>query len=276
MEIESTVYHAGVLQGGQMLNRVFYVIPILFSTLVVIGCASEASYEQLSYHDNVVFYLSPVTQEQAQKVVDLYVKNNYFTKDSKSELQLKEESGAFEIRAGATIETSGKSSDYTIREFHDESFMELGCFQNKYALPDENLTYVITENNDFEKVLKKYPSPCSSKSIGRNAVFGNNSFFYLAPVEQDQALKIMNYLIGIALIAPDTNFESQLIYGSDRLEFRFPSQDGLALEGFSQTFKSISCGLESAVEEPVDIILVDYVGSLEAGKKEIARYACEN
>ena len=259
-----------------MLNRVFYVIPILFSTLVVIGCASEASYEQLSYHDNVVFYLSPATQEQAQKVVDLYVKNNYFTEDSKRELQLRKESGAYEIRAGAIIETSGKTSDYTIRSFHDDSFMELACFQNKYALPDENLTYVITENDDFEKVLKKYPSRCSSNSIGKNIVFGNNQFFHLAPVEQDEALKIMNYLIGIELITAESNFESQLIYASDRLEFRFPSQDGLALEGFSQTFKSISCGLESAVEEPVDIILVDYVGSLEAGKKEIARYACEN
>ena len=259
-----------------MFKGVFYGISILLSTLVVIGCASEASYEQLSYHDNVVFYLSPVTQEQAQKVVDLYVKNNYFTEDSKGELQLRKESGAYEIRAGATIETSGKSSDYTIREFHDESFMELGCFQNKYALPDENLTYVITENNDFEKVLKKYPSPCSSKSIGRNAVFGNNSFFYLAPVEQDEALKIMNYLIGIELIAPDTNFESQLIHGSGNLEFRFPSEAGLDLEGFAQSFRSISCGLGNAIEDPVDIILVDYVGSLEAGEKEIARYACEN
>jgi len=259
-----------------MLQGVFYVVPILLSTLVVIGCASETSYEQLSYHDNVVFYLSPVTQEQAQKVIDLYVKNNYFTEDSKGELQVREESGAYEIRAGARIKTSGKAADYTIRSFDDDSFMELACFQNKYALPDENLTYVITDNNDFEKVLKKYPSPCSSKSIGRIVVFGNNSFFYLAPVEQDETLKIINYLIGIELIAPDTNFESQLIYGSDRLEFRFPSQNGLALEGFSQTFKSISCGLESAVEDPVDIILVDYVGSLETGKKEIARYACEN
>ena len=259
-----------------MLNRVFYVIPILLSTLVVIGCASEVSYEQLSYHDNVVFYLSPVTQEQAQKVVDLYVKNNYFTEDSKGELQLRKESGAYEIRAGATIETSDKPSDYTIRSFDDDSFIELACFQNKYALPDENLTYVITENNDFEKVLQRYPSPCNSKSIGKNIVFGNSSFFYLAPVEQDEALKIMNYLIGIELIAPNTNFESQLIHGFDRLEFRFPSEDELALEGFSQTFKSISCGLGNAVEDPVDIILVDYVGSLEAGEKEIARYACEN
>ena len=259
-----------------MLKGVFYVIPIMLSTLVVIGCASEVSYEQLSYHDNVVFYQSPVTQEQAQKVVDLYVKNNYFTEDSKGELQLRKESGAYEIRAGATIETSDKPSDYTIRSFDDDSFIELACFQNKYALPDENLTYVITENNDFEKVLQRYPSPCNSKSIGKNIVFGNSFFFYLAPVEQDEALKIMNYLIGIELIAPDTNFESQLIYGSDRLEFRFPSQDELALGGFSQTFKTISCGLESAVENPVDIILVDYVGSLEAGEKEIARYACEN
>ena len=32
----------------------------------------------------------------------------------------------------------------------------------------------------------------------------------------------------------------------------------------------------SSVDNPVDIILVDYIGSLEAGKKEIARYACEN
>lgn len=259
-----------------MFKGVFYGISILLSTLVVIGCASEASYEQLSYHDNVVFYLSPVTQEQAQKVVDLYVKNNYFTEDSKGELQLRKESGAYEIRTGATIETSGKSSDYTIREFHDESFMELACFQNKYALPDENLTYVITENDDFEKVLKKYPSRCSSNSIGKNIVFGNNQFFHLAPVEQNEALKILNYLIGIELITPETNFESQLIYASNRLEFRFPSQDGLALEGFSQTFKSISCGLGSAVENTVDIILVDYVGSLEAGEKEIVRYACEN
>ena len=259
-----------------MFKGVFYGISILLSTLVVIGCASEASYEQLSYHDNVVFYLSPVTQEQAQKVVDLYVKNNYFTEDSKGELQLRKESGAYEIRTGATIETSGKSSDYTIREFHDQSFMELACFQNKYALPDENLTYVITENDDFEKVLKKYPSRCSSNSIGKNIVFGNNQFFHLAPVEQNEALKILNYLIGIELITPETNFESQLIYASNRLEFRFPSQDGLALEGFSQTFKSISCGLGSAVENTVDIILVDYVGSLEAGEKEIVRYACEN
>jgi len=276
MEIENVVYHAGVLQGSQMLNRVFYVIPILLSTLMVIGCASEASYEQLSYHDNVVLYLSPVTQEQAQKVVDLYVKNEYFTEQSKGAIQLRKESGAYEIRAGAKIESSGKTADFTFRSFDDESFVEMACFQNKYALPDVNLTYVITGNNDFEKVLKKYPSPCSSKSIGKNIVFGNNSFFYLPPVDQDEALKILNYLIGINLITPDTNFESQIIYGSDRLEFRFPSQEGLALEGFSQTFKSISCGLESAVEEPVDMILVDYVGSLEAGKKEIARYACEN
>ena len=49
-EIENKVYHAGVLQGGQMLNRVFYVISILLSTVAVIGCASEASYEQLNYH----------------------------------------------------------------------------------------------------------------------------------------------------------------------------------------------------------------------------------
>ena len=86
----------------------------------------------------------------------------------------------------------------------------------------------------------------------------------------------MNYLIGIELIAPNTNFESQLIHGSDNLEFRFPSESGLGLEGFAQTFKSISCGLGNAVEDQVDIILVDYVGSLEAGEKEIARYACEN
>ena len=258
-----------------MLKGVFW-ISILLSTLVVIGCASEASYEQVSYHDNVVFYLSPVNQEQAQKLVDLYVKNNYFNENSKINLQLRKESGAYEVRAGARIETSGKSSDYTIREFHDESFVELACFQNKYALPDENLTYVITENDDFEKVIKRYPSRCSSNSIGKNIVFGNNQFFHLAPVEQDEALKIMNYLIGIELITAETNFESQLIYASDRLEFRFPSQDGLALEGFSQTFKSISCGLGRAAENPVDIILVDYVGSIEAGQKEIARYACEN
>ena len=125
-----------------MLKGVFW-ISILLSTLVVIGCASEAYYEQLSYHDNVVFYLSPVTQEQAQKVVDLYVKNNYFHEGSKINLQLRKESGAYEIRAGATIETSGKTSDFTFKSFDDESFMELACFQNKYALPDENLTYVI-------------------------------------------------------------------------------------------------------------------------------------
>ena len=71
-----------------MLKGVFW-ISILLSTLVVIGCASEASYEQVSYHDNVVFYLSPVNQEQAQKVVDLYVKNNYFNEDSKINLQLR-------------------------------------------------------------------------------------------------------------------------------------------------------------------------------------------
>ncbi len=133
-----------------------------------------------------------------------------------------------------------------------------------------------TQDDDFEKVLHRYPSHCNSNSIGKNIVFGNNSFFHLAPVEQDEALKIMNYLIGIELITAESNFESQLIYASDRLEFRFPSQKGLALEGFAQTFKTISCGLESAVEDPVDIILVDYVGSIEAGKKEIARYACEN
>ena len=84
------------------------------------------------------------------------------------------------------------------------------------------------------------------------------------------------YLIGIQLITAETNFEWQLIYGLDRLEFRFPSESGLALEGFSETFKSISCGLGNAVEDRVDIILVDYIGSLEAGEKEIARYACEN
>ena len=259
-----------------MINRLFYVIPILLSTLLGIGCTSEVSYEQLNYHNNSVFYVSPVTQEQAQKVVALYVKNNYFTEQSKSAIQLRKESGVYEIRSGAKIETSDQTSDFTFRSFNDESFMELACFQNKYALPDVNLTYVITENDDFEKVLQRYTSPCSSKSIGKNIVFGNNSFFYLAPVEQDEALKIMNYLIGIKLITPDTNFESQIIYGSDRLEFRFPSQEGLALEGFSQTFKSISCGLGSTVEDPVDIILVDYVGSLEAGEKKIARYACEN
>ena len=60
-----------------MLKGVFW-ISILLSTLIVIGCASKDSYEQLSYHLNTVFYISPVTQEQAQKVVDLYVKNSYF------------------------------------------------------------------------------------------------------------------------------------------------------------------------------------------------------
>ena len=258
-----------------MLKGVFW-ISILLSTLVVIGCSSKDSYEQLSYHLNTVFYISPVTQEQAQKVVDLYVKNSYFNEDSKIELQLRKESGAYEIRAGAKIETSGKTSDFTFKSFDDERFMELACFQNKYALPHENLTYVITESKDFEKVLKKYPSHCNSKSIGKNIVFGNNHFFHLAPVEQDEALKIMNYLIGIELITAESNFESQLIYASDRLEYRFPTQDGLALEGFSQTFKSISCGLGSTAENTVDIILVDYVGSIEAGQKEIARYACEN
>ena len=259
-----------------MFNRVFFVIPILLSAVLGLGCASEVSYEQLSYHNNVVFYLSPVTQEQAQDVVDLYVKNGYFTEQSKGAIQLRKESGVYEIRSGAKIETSDQQADFTFRSFDDESFMELACFQNKYALPDANLTYVITEGDDFEKVLKRYPSPCNSKSIGKNIVFGNSSFFYLAPVEQGEALKIMSYLIGIELIAPNTNFESQLIHGPDNLEFRFPSEGGLELEGFGQTFKSISCGLGNAVEDPVDITLVDYVGSLEAGEKEIARYACEN
>ena len=117
-----------------MLKGVFW-ISILLSTLIVIGCASKDSYEQLSYHLNTVFYISPVTQEQAQKVVDLYVKNSYFNEDSKIELQLRKESGAYEIRAGATIETSGKTSDFTFKSFDDESFMELACFHNKYALP---------------------------------------------------------------------------------------------------------------------------------------------
>ena len=259
-----------------MLDREFFLMTILLSTALGISCTPEVSYEQLTYHNNVVFYRSPVAQEEAQKVVDLYAKNKYFTDESEINIQLRKESGNYEIRAVAKIKTSDQPADYTFRSFDYETFMELACFQNKYALPDVNLTYVITENNDFEKVLQRYTSPCSSKSIGKNIVFGNNSFFYLPPVDQDEALKIMNYLIGINLITPDTNFESQIIYGSDRLEFRFPSQEGLALEGFSQTFKSISCGLESAVEEPVDMILVDYVGSLEAGKKEIARYACEN
>jgi hypothetical protein len=259
-----------------MLNRVFFMMTILLSTVLGLSCASEVSYEQLSYHNNVVFYLSPVTQEQAQKVVDLYAKNGYFTEESKGKIQLKKESGAYEIRAEAKIKTSDQAADYTFLSFDDESFMELACFQNKYALPDANLTYVIAEGDDFEKVLQRYPSRCNSKSIGKNIVFGNSSFFYLAPVEQDEALKIMNYLIGIELIVPNTNFESQLINGSDNLELRFPSGDELGLEGFGQTFKSISCGLGNAVEDRVDIILVDYVGSLEAGEKEIARYACEN
>ncbi len=258
-----------------MPKRMFYVIPILLSAILVIGCTSEVSSEQLSYRDNAVIYLSPVTQEQAQKVVDLYVKNNYFTDESKVTIQLRQESGAYEIRAGAKINTSDEQADFTFRSFDDQSFMELACFQNKYALPNKNLTYVITEDNDFDKVLQRYASPCNSNSIGKNIVFGNNHFFHLTPVDQEEALKIMNYLIGIELITANTNFESQIIYGPDRLELRFPSQDGLALEGFAQTFKSISCGLGSAVENTVDIILVDYVGSLEAGEKEIARYACE-
>ena len=259
-----------------MLNRVFFLMTILFCAIFGTGCASEVSYKQLNHHKNVVFYLSPETQEQAQKVVDLYVKNGYFTEESEIKIQLREGSGGYEIRAGATIKTSDQPADFTLRTFHDESFMEFACFQNKYALPDANLTYVITEYDRFEKVLNRNPSPCSSNSIGKNIVFDNNSFFYLTPVNQDETLKIMNYLIGIELIAPNTNFESQLIHGSDNLEFRFPSESGLGLEGFAQTFKSISCGLGNAVEDQVDIILVDYVGSLEAGEKEIARYACEN
>jgi hypothetical protein len=254
----------------------FFVIPILLSTVLGLGCTSEVSYERLSYHNNIVFYLSPVTQEHAQKVVDFYVKNGFFNEESKDKIQLRKESGVYEIRAEVKIKTSGQPADYAFRSFHDESFMEFACFQNKYALPDANLTYVITEADDFEKVLQRYPSPCNSKSIGKNIVLGNSSFFYLAPVEQDEALKIMNYLIGIELIVPNTNFESQLIHGPGNLEFRFPSEGGLELEGFAQSFKSISCGLGNAVEDPVDIILVDYVGSLEAGEKEIARYACEN
>ena len=232
-----------------MFNRVFFVIPILLSAVLGLGCASEVSYEQLTYHNNVVFYRSPVAQEEAQKVVDLYAKNGYFTEESKGKIQLKKESGAYEIRAEAKIKTSDQAADYAFLSFDDESFMELACFQNKYALPDANLTYVITEGDDFEKVLKRYPSPCNSKSIGKNIVFGNSSFFYLAPVEQDEALKIMNHLIGIDLITAETNFEWQLIYGLDRLEFRFPSESGLALEGFSETFQSISCGMGSSVEK---------------------------
>ena len=259
-----------------MLNRVFYVIPILLCTALGIGCTPEVSYEQLTYHNNVVFYRSPVAQEEAQKVVDLYAKNKYFTDESETNIQLRKESGNYEIRAVAKIKPSDQPADYTFRSFDYEVFMELACFQNKYALPDANLTYGITQDDDFEKVLQRYPSPCNSNSIGKNIVFGNNSFFHLAPVEQDEALKIMNHLIGIELITAETNFESQLIYGLDRLEFRFPSESGLALEGFSETFKSISCGMGSSVENPVDLILVDYIGSLEAGKKEIARYACEN
>ena len=259
-----------------MLNRVFLLMTLLFTAIFVTGCASEVSYKQLNHHNNVVFYLSHETQEQAQKVADLYVKNGYFTEQSEIKIQLRKQSGAYEVRAEAKIETSDQPADYTFRSFDYETFMELACFQNKYALPDVNLTYVLTQDDDFEKVLQRYPSHCNSNSIGKNIVFGNNSFFHLAPVEQDEALKIMNHLIGIELITAETNFESQLIYGLDRLEFRFPSESGLALEGFSQTFKSISCGLGNAVEDPVDIILVDYVGSLEVGKKEIARYACEN
>ena len=259
-----------------MFKRVFYVIPILLCTALGIGCTPEVSYEQLTYHNNVVFYRSPVAQEEAQKVVDLYAKNKYFTDESETNIQLRKESGNYEIRAVAKIKTSDQPADYTFRSFDYEVFMELACFQNKYALPDANLTYVITQDDDFEKVLQRYPSHCNSNSIGKNIVFGNNSFFHLAPVEQDEALKIMNHLIGIDLITAETNFEWQLIYGLDRLEFRFPSESGLALEGFSETFKSISCGMGSSVENPVDLILVDYIGSLEAGKKEIARYACEN
>ena len=98
--------------GGQMLKGVFW-ISILLSTLIVIGCASKDSYEQLSYHLNTVFYISPVTQEQAQKVVDLYVKNSYFNEDSKIELQLRKESGNYEIRAVANIKTFDQPADYT-------------------------------------------------------------------------------------------------------------------------------------------------------------------
>ena len=178
-----------------MLNRVFYVIPIQLCTALGIGCTPEVSYEQLTYHNNVVFYRSPVAQEEAQKVVDLYAKNKYFTDESETNIQLRKESGNYEIRAVAKIKPSDQPADYTFRSFDYETFMELACFQNKYALPDANLTYVITQDDDFEKVLQRYPSHCNSNSIGKNIVFGNNSFFHLAPVEQAEALKIMNHLI---------------------------------------------------------------------------------
>ena len=70
-----------------MLNRVFYVIPILLCTALGIGCTPEVSYEQLTYHNNVVFYRSPVAQEEAQKVVDLYAKNKYFTNESETNIE---------------------------------------------------------------------------------------------------------------------------------------------------------------------------------------------
>ena len=92
-----------------MLDREFFLMTILISTALGISCTPEVSYEQLTYHNNVVFYRSPVAQEEAQKVVDLYAKNKYFTDESETNIQLRKESGNYEIRAVAKIKTSDQS-----------------------------------------------------------------------------------------------------------------------------------------------------------------------
>jgi hypothetical protein len=134
------------------------ILIAIFSAVLIVGLMScgesdedkiRKAGERLNYEGNLVFFLPPITQGEAQGFIDYAVESGLMDKESQSAYQLRKSGGNYEIRVSVYEDMNMDKLENT--------FSKIACKMQKLDV-FPSVHWVLTENNissNWEDVIKR-------------------------------------------------------------------------------------------------------------------------
>jgi hypothetical protein len=108
-----------------------------------------ASDERLAYLSNGLYYLPSVTQQEAQRLLDWLVQEDFFLGGVEIDLQLRKEAGTYEVRMPLKEGIDPRDADIS------ELFKLLACETEINVFPGSGVDWVAVDAY-FEVILARY------------------------------------------------------------------------------------------------------------------------
>jgi len=103
--------------------------------------------ERLDYFNNSVYYLDSVIYEEAQALLDHFIEVEFFTSQTSSDVQLRWENGAYEVRM--VIIEGVDTSDPSVAEI----FTEAACDMEAFVFPGYYVDWVLS-TDQFDPIKR--------------------------------------------------------------------------------------------------------------------------